>query len=72
MLKPKNSQSGGCVHTFTKQAERKLMAAVFLTVQERMLMVGFMQQRTTITLEVYCEMLKKKTAWGRPFKTKGV
>jgi hypothetical protein len=56
--------------TFTKQAEkfkqtlsaRKLMAAVFWD-RKRVLMVGFMEQGTTITSEVYCRALKT-TAQG--------
>jgi hypothetical protein len=51
-------------YTFTKQAEkvclpaRKLMATVFWDRKE-VLMVGFMQQGTTIIAEVYCRTLKK-------------
>jgi acyl-CoA thioesterase len=37
---------------------KKLMAAV-LWDRKGVLMVEFMQQGTIITLEVYCEMLKK-------------
>jgi hypothetical protein len=37
------------------------------------LMVEFMQQGTTITSEVYCELRNtNKTAYGRPFRTKGM
>jgi hypothetical protein len=37
---------------------RKLMATVFWD-RKGVLMVGFMQQRTTIMPEVYCKALKK-------------
>jgi hypothetical protein len=38
-------------------SERKLMAAVFWD-RKGVWMVEFMQQGTTVTLEVYCETLK--------------
>jgi hypothetical protein len=62
MLKPKSSQSTGCIHIQQKKPEkfkqslstRKLMASVFWD-WEGMLM----QQGATMTSEVYCETLKK-------------
>jgi ubiquinone biosynthesis protein Coq4 len=68
MLKPKSSQT-------TKQAEkfkqtmsaRKLMATVFWD-RKGVPMGEFMQQWTTVTLEVYCETLKKNRVG--PFKQK--
>jgi histone-lysine N-methyltransferase SETMAR len=65
-------------HTFTKQAEqslnkrlpaRKLMAIVFWDVKG-VLMVGFMQQGTTVTSEVYCETLKKLRRADHPEQKK--
>jgi hypothetical protein len=47
---------------------RKLMAAV-LWDRKGVLMVELMQQRTTITLKVYCKKLKKFIG---PFRMKGV
>jgi hypothetical protein len=43
------------------------MATVFWG-RKGVLMVEFMQQRTTIALEKYCETLKKQLG---PFRTKG-
>jgi hypothetical protein len=43
---------------FKQTFDRKLMAAVFWD-RKGVLTVEFMQQGTTITLEVYCETLKK-------------
>jgi hypothetical protein len=78
MLKPKSIQSSGCTHThppyklkkFKQMSARKLMAAVFWG-RKGVLIVEFIQQGTTITSEVYYEMLKK-TAKGQPFRIKGV
>jgi hypothetical protein len=47
---------------------RKLMATAFWD-RKGVLMVEFMQQRTTIISEVYCETLKNCVA---TFRTKGV
>jgi hypothetical protein len=76
MLKPKSSQSSGCMHIHqTSQKSlnkrlpaRKLMAIVFWDRKE-VLMVEFMQQGTTIMSEVYCNTLKKCIG---SFRTKGV
>jgi hypothetical protein len=75
MLKPKCSQSSGCTHIHQKAGKfkqslsaRKLMATVFWD-RKGVLMVDFMQQETTITREVYCELLKNYVG---PLRTKGV
>jgi Fe2+ transport system protein B len=54
-----------CTHSPNKSKKfkqalpaRKLMAAVFWD-KKGMLMVQFMQQKTTVTAEVYCETLEK-------------
>jgi hypothetical protein len=79
MLKPKSSQSSGCIHIHQTNRKllnkccrpaKKLTATVFWD-RERVLMVEFMQQGITITSEVYCETLKR-SAKGRPFRTKGM
>jgi hypothetical protein len=63
------------VHIFNKQTEKfkqtpakKLMATVFWD-RKGVPMVEFMQEGTTITLEVYCEKLQNCVA---PFRTRGV
>jgi hypothetical protein len=64
MLKPRTIKAVDA-HKFTKQAEnfkqnlsaRKLVTAVFWD-RKGVLMMGFMQQGTTITSKVYCEALK--------------
>jgi hypothetical protein len=65
MLKPKRSLSSGCTNihqtsqeSSNKLSARKLMATVFWDTKG-VLLVDFMPQGTTITSEVYCEMLKK-------------
>jgi acyl-CoA thioesterase len=62
-------------YTFTRQAEkfkqtfaRKLMAAVFWD-RKGVLMVEFMQQGITVTLEAYCKKLKNCIG---PFRMRGV
>jgi hypothetical protein len=66
-------------HTFTKQAKKKLYTNVYQEAGgncfleqdwKGVLMVEFMQQGTTITSEVYCEILKKNCIG--PLRTKGV
>jgi hypothetical protein len=60
-----NGQSKQWMHThspskpkkFKQMSARKLMASVFWD-RNGVLMVEFMQQKTTIMLEVYCETLK--------------
>jgi hypothetical protein len=47
---------------------RKLMASVFWD-RKSVLTEDFMQQRITVTLEVYCETLKNFLG---PFRTNGV
>jgi histone-lysine N-methyltransferase SETMAR len=67
MLKPKSSQSSGCTHIHYTSREslnkrclpaRKLISTVFWD-RKGVLMVEFMQQGTTIMLQVYRETIKK-------------
>jgi hypothetical protein len=58
--KPKN---------FKQTSARKLMATVFWD-KKGVLMVEFIQERTTITSELYCETAKKLNSVG-PSRTKG-
>jgi hypothetical protein len=67
MLKPKSGQSSVCTHIHQRSRKslnerclpsRKLMSAVFWG-SKGVLMVKFMQQGTTITSEVYWEILLK-------------
>jgi hypothetical protein len=61
MLNSKSSQSSACTHidqTSRKRYVPESLVAVFWD-RKGMLMVGFMQQGTTITSDVYCETLRK-------------
>jgi hypothetical protein len=53
-----HTHSPNKLNKFKQTSSRKLMAAVFWG-GKGVMMVEFMQQGTTVTSEVYCEMLKK-------------
>jgi hypothetical protein len=71
MSKPKSSKNSGCTHIHQTRPKslnkhclpaRMLIATVFWDRKE-VLIVEFMQQRTTITSQVYCETLNKLECW---------